>query len=349
MELGFGVIGLGNWGELHAKVLASTPGVRLAAVCDADLTRARQVSERLGGVPAYRDYPDLLADARVQAVSIVLPDHLHREAAVAAAQAGKHLILEKPLATSETDALAILEAANTAGVTLFVDFHNRWSPLFQPLKQALDAGELGDPQMITYRLNDTLYVPTKMLCWASQSSVAWFLASHCLDTLLWLLNARQGGDTPARLSCISRSRLLKTEYGVDTPDFYLTTLEWQSGLVVTLENAWILPECNPSLFDLKCQFIGSRGAFYIDGSHHGAVQKQTRQVTYPDAFVMPMVQGQPSGFGAESIRHFARCLLEGRKPLVDGLDGLAVTRLILKMEEAARLRQPVEIGPLFES
>ncbi len=79
----------------------------------------------------------------------------------------------------------------------------------------------------------------------------------------------------------------------------------------------------------------------------GAVEKHTDKTNYPDAFVMPTVQGQPAGFGAESIRHFAASIISQRKPLVDGEDGLAVTRLILKMEESARTRQPVEVGALF--
>jgi predicted dehydrogenase len=328
-------------------VYASTPGARLAAVCDTNADRAREVSDSLGGVAAYTDYREIVADPNVQAVSIVLPDFLHRDAAVAAARAGKHILLEKPLATTEDDAVTIMREARTARVTLFVDFHNRWSPLFQSLKQSLDAGELGTPQLVTYRLNDTIFVPTKMLRWAGQSSVAWFLSSHCLDTLLWLLNARQGDDAIERLTCLTRSRVLAGERGVPTPDFYLTTLEWRSGAVSVMENAWILPECGPSIFDLKCQFVGSRGAFFIDGSHHGATEKQTDRTTYPDTFVLPTIQGQPAGFASESIRHFARCVIEDRKPDVDGLDGLAVTRLILKMEESARAGQPVAVGDVF--
>jgi predicted dehydrogenase len=192
-----------------------------------------------------------------------------------------------------------------------------------------------------------------MLKWAGQSSVAWFLASHCLDTLLWLLDARAAaeggdGDLPTRLTCVARSRVLKEELGIETPDFYLTTLEWRSGLVTHLENAWILPESGPSVFDLKCEFLGSRGAYFLDGSHHGAIQKQTQRVDYPDALVAPIIHGRPAGFGVESIRHFAHAILTGQKPMVDGLDGLAVTRLILKMEESVQQRQPVEIGNLFE-
>jgi predicted dehydrogenase len=347
-SVGFGVIGVGTWGELHARVYATTPGARLAAVCDSNGDRAQQVSISVGGATVYSDYREMLRDPAVQAVSIVLPDFLHREAAVTAAQAGKHILLEKPLATTEEDALAILNAARASGVTLFVDFHNRWSPMFQSLKQAYDAGELGAPQLITYRLSDTIYVPTKMLRWAGQSTVAWFLSSHCLDTLLWLLNARRGDDAIERLTCLTRSRVLVEERGVTTPDFYLTTLEWRSGAVTMMENAWILPECGPSIFDKKCQFIGSRGAFFIDASTHRATEKQTHQVTYPDNFVLPTLNGQPAGFASESIRHFARSIIEGTKPAVDGLDGLAVTRLIVKMEESARAGLPVAVGDVYE-
>jgi predicted dehydrogenase len=352
LEIGLGVIGVGTWGALHARVYATLPGARLAAVCDTNFARAQEIATLCGGATVYTDYRDLLADREVQAVSIVLPDFLHHDVAIAAARAGKHLLVEKPLATTEPEALEILQAARETGVTLFVDFHNRWSPLFASLKQSLDAGELGQPQFVSYRLNDTLFVPTKMLSWAGRSSVAWFLASHCLDTLLWLMGARAAseggaGDRIERLYTVARSRLLATEYGVNTPDFYLTTLEWRSGLVTHLENAWILPGSGPSIFDLKCEFLGSRGAFFIDGSHHGAVQKQADRALYPDVLVAPIVQNYPVGFGAESIRHFARCVQTGQPPLVDGLDGLAVTRLILKMEESARLGQPVPVGDIY--
>ncbi|HVF10880.1 MAG TPA: Gfo/Idh/MocA family oxidoreductase [Abditibacteriaceae bacterium] len=348
-ETGFGVIGVGTWGELHARVYASTPGARLAAVCDADAERGRRVGEACGAAKIYADYHELLADNAVRAVSIVLPDFLHHEAVVAAAQAGKHILVEKPLATTEEDATAMIDAAKNAGVILFVDFHNRWNPLFNHIKQALDGGELGEPQMIYYRLNDTIFVPTQMLKWAGSSSVAWFLSSHCLDTMLWLMNARNGGDTVERVYCVTRSRVLHGERGVSTPDFYQTTLEWKSGLVAQLENCWILPEGGPAIVDIQCEFVGSKGAMTINAARSGAVEKHTDKTSYPDAFVSPTVHGAPVGFGAASIRHFAASIINGQQPLVDGRDGLAVTRLILKMEESARARQPVEVGNLFET
>jgi predicted dehydrogenase len=345
--IGFGVIGVGTWGELHARTYASTPGARTVALCDLDLDRATKVNAAIGSVAkVYRDYRDLLADPAVFAVSIVLPDFLHRDAAIAAAHAGKHILLEKPLATTEEDARAILQAVSEAGVTLMVDFHNRWSPPFNALKTALDTGELGALRTISYRLNDTLYVPTQMLRWSAQSSVAWFLASHCLDTFLWLTGARQGLDAVERVFCVKRSRVLDG-LGIQTPDFYQTLIEFHSGLVAHLENAWILPEGAPSVFELKCECIGERGAFYIDGNNHGA-QKIVAKTIYPDNLVAPTIHGTPTGFAAESIRHFARSVIQGTPPMLDGLDGLAVTRLILAMETSASSGQPIPVGDLWQ-
>jgi predicted dehydrogenase len=288
----------------------------------------------------------LFADPEMDAVSIVLPDFMHRDAVVAAAKAGKHVLVEKPLATTEADGQAMIDAAQNAGTHLFVDFHNRWSPLFQHAKTAIDAGELGELQMIYYRLSDTIFVPTQMLKWSAQSSVAWFLASHNLDTLLWLTNSRNGGDRVEKLYCVTRSRVLK-ERGIDTPDFFQTTLEWKSGLVTQMENCWILPESGPSIVDLKCNLIGSKGSMNLDTSHHRAVEKQTDKARYLDAFVGVEVFGKPVGFGAASIRHFAESINAGETPMLDGKDGLAVTRLILKMQESAEKGLPVEVGDLY--
>lgn len=343
----FGVIGLGNWGRLHARVYADEPGAVLAGLCDLDLGRAAAAGEELGVAGVFTDYRDLLADPAIDAVSVALPDFLHREVAVAASRAGKAVLLEKPLATTEEDARAIVAAAEAGPAPLMVDFHNRWSPPFQALKAALDDGTLGEPHLIAYRLNDTRFVPTKMLPWAARSSAAWFLASHCLDTLLWLRDARAGGDRIARLRCVTRTRLLKERYGLDVPDFHLTTLEWESGLVVQLENGWILPEADPSVFEVRCRVLGSDGSFTIDGSHHGAATLIADRVTHPDTMVHPHVFGRPTGFAAESIRHFARCVLTGTRPRVDARDGLAATRLVLAMEASARTGDAVAVGDLW--
>ncbi|MGD9519609.1 MAG: Gfo/Idh/MocA family protein, partial [Armatimonadota bacterium] len=125
---GFGVIGLGVWGESHLMTYNSTPGAWLVGVCDVKEDLARQRAEEFGAEFWTTDYRELIAREDIAAVSVVTPDFMHREIAVAACEAGKHVLLEKPMATTVEDAEAIADAAAAAGVRVMVDFHNRWNP-----------------------------------------------------------------------------------------------------------------------------------------------------------------------------------------------------------------------------
>jgi len=96
----------------------------------------------------------MLAKCHCDAVSIVTPDHLHGDIAVACAQAGKDMLIEKPIATNREDVHRIVDAANKHNVRVMVDLHNRWSPPFSAAKEAIEAGELGEIQTGYFRLND---------------------------------------------------------------------------------------------------------------------------------------------------------------------------------------------------
>lgn len=326
----FGVIGAGTWGELHCKVYSSTPGVTLAGIADLDADRAQSVAAKYGA-KAYTDYRELLADDSIKAVSITTPDFAHAEIAIAAAEAGKHVLVEKPLATTTEDCRRIIEAAERSGVKLMVDFHNRWSPAFYKAWEAIRRGDIGEVQYAYYRLSDTIFVPTEMLSWAGKSTVQWFIGTHSLDTVRWLL-----GDEVIRVYAVSRSRVLKG-MGIDTPDYYQVTLEFKSGATAVVENGWILPNTHPNIIDLKCEVVGSKGALYLDASHNRTFEKYTETgAKYPDVLVMPEVYGEQMGFAAESIRHFAECVLNDREPRVTGADGLIVTRIIEAIEESVR-------------
>lgn len=345
-RLKVGVIGLGVYGQLHARTYATAPGAELVAVCDVRQDRA-QATAIEAGCRAFTDYAQMLSDCELDAVSIALPDYMHADATIAAAKAGKHVLVEKPLATTVDQCEQMIRAANENGVTLMTDFSQRWSPVMQLAKKAITSGDLGEVQLGYYRANDTIFVPTQMLSWGAKSTVAWFLASHCLDNLLWLFGAREAyaggaGDSIRRVRTLARQNVLAGR-GIPTPDYYLTTLEWESGMVTTLENCWILPESSPSVFDMKVQLIGSRGTFLIDGSHSGVVEQWAEKASHPDAFAYLEVFGEPVGFATESIKHFVSSIATGVAPAVDGLDGLAVTRLILAMEESVAIDAPVEI------
>ncbi len=335
---GFGIIGTGQWGALHARVYSSTPGAEVVAVADVVEDRARNVASQYGA-KAYTDYEDLLRDDRVRAVSIVTPDFTHEPIVIAAARAGKHVLCEKPLGMTVPGCEAAIEAADQHGVKLMVDFHNRWSPPFHKAWQSIRDGQIGRPQHAYYRLNDRIFVPTRMLKWAGRSSVLWFIGTHSIDTILWLL-----GDEVRRVFSVSRSRVLHG-MGINTPDYYLTTLEFASGATAVIENSWIVPDAMPNIIDLKCEIVGDRGAVYLDTSHNRTLEIYAEnQVSWPDFLVMPSVFGHQAGFAADSIRHFAECVIEDREPLVTGEDGLEVTRIITAIEESCVTGRPVDIA-----
>ena len=336
-KVGFGVIGTGLWGEVHARTYASTEGIALAGVADLVEHKAESVAQAYGTMH-YVDYRALLADEMIKAVSVVTPDFAHAEIAIAAAEAGKHILVEKPLATTVEECQRVIDATERSGVKLMVDFHNRWSPPFHGAWEAIRKGEIGEPQHVYYRLSDRIHVPTEMLSWAGKSTVEWFIGSHSIDTVRWLL-----GDEVKRVYAVSRSRVLKG-MGIDTPDFYQVILEFESGATAVVENSWILPNSAPNIIDLKCEIVGSKGALYVDGSHHRTLERYTEsEASYPDVLVMPIIFGEQKGFAVESIRHFIDCVLHDREPRVTGEDGLTVTKIIQAVEESVRSGVPVEL------
>lgn len=337
---GFGVIGTGIvGGGWHAHVYSRLPQSKLVAVCDLDEARAAEVARRYGADAVYTDYHDLLAHPGIQAVSIATPDFAHRAIAVAAAEAGKHILVEKPLATTVEDAEAIVDAAKRANVKLMVDFHNRANPPFVHAKRSIVNGDVGKPQYIYARLSNTTYVATKLLPWAAKSSALWFLTSHILDMAHWLL-----ADEPRRVYAVSRSGVLQAK-GVDAADFHLTIAEFAQGAVATLESAWILPETAPNIFDLKFEVLGSQGALQINTSDHRALQVYTEQQAHlPDVFGITSDDSpRIGGFVLESIARFVDAVINDRPVLATGEDGLLVTRVLTAAIESSKSGRAVDL------
>jgi predicted dehydrogenase len=338
-RVGFGVIGAGLFGENHALVYSRMPGVELVAVCDQNVERAREVAERYGARAYDTDYTRLLADADIQAVSIATPDFAHAEIALAAAQAGKHILCEKPLATTVEEAQAIVDAAEGAGVKLMVDFHNRANPPFVAARDNVESGTIGVPAYGYARLSNTTFVPLEMLAWADRSSALWFLGSHAVDIMRFILN-----DTVVRVQAASRSGILQN-LGVDAPDFHVAIAEFARGAVVTFEHAWILPQSQPMVYDFKVELLGSDGAVYVDSSHHGAFELHAgSRLNYGDVLgVTPTSDLRVGGFVLEAIARFVDAVLYDRPVLATGEDGLEATRIVAAIQRSAESGQPVDL------
>jgi predicted dehydrogenase len=334
----FAIVGAGLFGEMHAKAYSTHPGAELAVVCDTNRKRAEEVAERYGAERICADWREVASEKSVDAVSVATPDFAHTEIAVGLAEAGKHLLIEKPLATTVEECEKIVAAAKENGVKLMVDFHNRWSPPFHEAHSFIQQGGLGSPRYAYLRLSNTTFVPMTMLAWADKSSVLWFLGSHVIDMACWLI-----GEWPNRVYSVSRREVLKG-MGVDTPDLFASTLEFPGGAVATIENVWLLPESAPHVVDSKCEVVGTKAAIYVDTtSNRTLVINDESRVRYVDTLGGPVVHGKQLGFAIESIRHFADCVIEDKAPLAPGEDGLEVTRVAKAIEESAATGKPVEI------
>lgn len=332
------IIGAGVWGETHAGIFRDHPFAQAVAICDLDEGRAARVAHAYGIPAVYTDYRDMLRRSDCDAVSIVTPDFLHADIAVACAEAGKHLLIEKPLATTRADSDRIVEAVERQGVRCMVDLHNRFSPPFAAAHEAVTAGELGPLSSAYFRLNDIKWVATDMLPWAAQSSILWFLGSHSTDTLRWLF-----GDEVERVYAVS-SRGILSRQGVDTEDQFLTTLEFRGGGIAQMENGWITPNANTCINDIKCTLTGPKGQINIDASANRLIDKVTdTRVTSPDVLVNHYVNGKARGFAFESIRHFVDAVRTGEPFLVSLEDAVHTGYVILSIMESAQRREPVRV------
>jgi len=336
MILGVGIIGAGIWGEIHAKVYSSDPRVRLIGVCDKDVERAKKMAKKYGAQKWYSDYEDLLEDSEIAAVSVATPDFTHRDPVIKALQNGKHVIVEKPMATSIEDAREMVKISQERKRILMVDFHNRWNPPFAHAYNSIKNGEIGTPLYIYMRHSNSLYVPLEMLSWSGKSSSVWFLGSHSVDLVRWLI-----GNEIEKIYSISKKDILNS-LGISTPDFFISTLEFKNGSVAVIENFWILPKKMPTLGDFKCEIIGSKGMFNIDFTHNRCIEKYTQEgLSYPDILVCPEIHGKPTGFAFESIRHFLDCICENQSPMITPEDGFMVTKII------CGIYQSVETGKVI--
>lgn len=332
-----GVIGLGTFGDIHLLAYRDHPRVEVAAVCDLNEERLHGAADRYGVQACFADYTKLLALDELDAVSVVTPDASHADIVVDAVRAGKAVLVEKPLATTLEDCDRIGEALRADPVPLMVDFHNRWNPGVSCIKEAVERGETGPVLMAYFRLSDTIFVPTKMLSWAGASGVHWFLGSHCVDTLRWLL-----ADEVARVHAVSGSTVLKG-MGIDTPDYFLSVVEFRQGARALIENCWVLPESSPTVVDVKLEVIGEKASFYFDPTPERLLKLTADEISTVDTYGALEVHGRAVGFAIQSVQHFADCLLTGQQPLVGYDDGREATRVVLAIEQSAREGRPVEL------
>ncbi len=336
-SLNVAVVGAGLIGEVHARAYSEHPRCRMSWVCDADAARARRLA-RACGCRATTRAADLAADPDLDAASVATPDFAHRAPVLALLRGGKHVLCEKPLATRTADAAAMVREARKRGLELMVDFQNRWSPLFLEARKHVDAGELGDLVCGYARLSNTLFVPLKMLSWASRSGPEWFLLPHVLDLVRWLTGRRKIVEVHA----LGRRGTLKS-MGVNAFDAVHTAVRFRDGSFCTFENSWVMPESWPTLIDFRVSLQGTRGKIEVEGGDQGISVTGPKKHATPFVLAEQNAFGRRTGFFAEPVLHFADSLLAGRRPECPGEDGLVATQVVEAALKSIRTGRPVKL------
>lgn len=314
-----GIIGLGTWGQNYALAYSDYHRSQLVCVCDLNEARAKETAER------YRcdyttDVAQLVARDDIDAVAVATPDFAHLEPCLAVLEAGKHLMVEKPLTMRTDEARQIVEAQRAKGVKGMTDFLMRWRTDHLTIKRAVQRGRIGTPVLGSIRLSDALSVATKWLSWSAQSGPHWFLMCHTMDLMRWLIE-----QEPREVYAIGTKGVL-SEQGVDTYDTVQALVRFDSASVV-FESSWIIPDTNPSVIDSGLTLHGTAGRIVYDATGQQLQIADERRFGYPGQATRNLF-GKLDNPIFEPMRYFVDCLLDDKEPEASLEDGCAVTAML---------------------
>lgn len=336
-RVGVAVVGAGIMGSAHAASVVADPRADVVGVASLPVADAKALADSCGAAVATDDYRDLLARGDVDLVCIATPDHLHTEIAVATAEAGKAMLVEKPLATSLADVDRIIAAVERAGVKAMTCFNHRWIPSYAAAYDEIAAGRLGTPRLAYARKNDRIHVPTAMLSWAAGTTPAWFLSSHDIDLVCWYL-----GQPAVEVYATAVHGVLAAR-GIDTPDAVQAQVRFAGGGVATFESCWIYPDTFPTMTDSFIEVVGTDGVIHLDRKADQLEVSTAESYTYPRTSIMPTIHGRQSGALAAAVSHLVDCVLEDREPLIPLTDSRHVTAVLDAVHTSIASGGPVRL------
>lgn len=322
-------VGIISFAHVHApgyaSIVTQMPDIELTAIADADPERGQAAHARFGG-DLYRDYHDLLARDDIVAVIVTSPNAEHRAMVEAAAAAKKHVLCEKPIATTREDGLAIIAACRDNGVKLQTAFPVRFSPPAVALRQQVLAGAIGTP-LAVMATNPGQMPPG----WFSDPKLAGGGAVmdhtvHVVDLLRWIFE-REIVSVYAEID----SRLHPE---VEADDVALLLMELDGGMFASLDPSWARPKAWPTWGGLTVDVIGESGVLAMDAfaQHLELFDNNGRQYS-----LVPWA----SGGNEAMLRGFFDAVANDTPVPVSGEDGLKAMEVALCAYESARRHEPV--------
>lgn len=326
-----GIIGCGGIAQAHAKGWAQAQmegRAQVLATCDADLVRAEMLAEKLGAGAVFEAWEDVLrSDA--QAVDICLPHYLHRDAVVAAAEAGKHVMIEKPLCLSMKEAEDIRAARRRNGITIMCAHNQLFHAAVGHARKVIQEGMIG--KVLSARTVDCFHISRTAEQWGWRAKLDTAGGGCLIDTgyhpsymLLHLV-----GDSPTAVAAMNGNYSQPLIEGEDSANVLVRFAGGAVGNIFT-SWAWDVPGSS-----WQFQVTGEKGQVYGRGSRFFFKPLQSEPI---EESLTPV-----DAFEAE-VAHFVACLEEGRTPLQTEEDGITVLKVILAAYESNREQSVVKIA-----
>jgi UDP-N-acetyl-2-amino-2-deoxyglucuronate dehydrogenase len=337
----FGLLGCGRIAKRHSDLLGGNhiKGASMVAVCDPLRVRADAIASKFG-VPALYDMDDFLARKDIDVVAVLTPSGIHPEHVIAAAKAGKHVVVEKPMALRLQDADDMIRACDEAGVKLFIVKQNRFNVPVVKAREALEAGRFGRLILGTVRVRwcrDQAYYDQDAWrgTWAYDGGVLTNQASHHVDMLEWFF-----GDV---VSVHARAATALAK--IETEDTAVATLKFKNGALGIIEAT---TAARPTDLEGSLSILGEKGTVEIAGFAVNQIRHWRFVDELPsDKDVVEKFSVNPPnvyGFGHQAYyQHVIECLTSQRSALVDGLEGRKSLELISALYESIETGQEVAL------
>lgn len=331
-QINIGVIGLGRMGQLYTRLLATQiNGARLYAVAE---TRP-QVADELGVSPAFADPREMLALPELDAVIITTPTSTHHDLIIAAAEAGKAIFCEKPLALTLADTHSALEAVARAQVPLQVGFMRRFDAAYQKARAMIESGQIGSPVTFKSVGRDPFCPQPEYADPAKSGGLILDMAIHDFDLARWLM-----GSEVERVTAEGTTLVCNVLASVGDIDNAVINLRFASGALGNVEvsrNAFYG-------YDIRTEVLGSEGAVMIGTHQQTPVLLLTRAGAQHD--ITPYLMERFGDAYRTQLQHFVDCLRSGRPPLVTGKDALAAFEIGVAATQSYQTQRPVTLSEL---
>jgi UDP-N-acetylglucosamine 3-dehydrogenase len=312
-KLGVAVVGTGFWGKNHARVYKELASTELVAICDVNAERAKSIADQFG-VKAYTNSDEMLKDKQIEALSVCTWSTFLAQEALKALNAGKHVLVEKPMATDTAQARKLADTAEQNGLHLTVGFLMRFIPGLQHIRQAVESKKIGE--LVCATAKRVSQWPERI----GDVGVVKDTAIHDIDVMRFIANE----DPVTVYAKMGSMRHRQFE------DYAQIMLTFKGGKSAFIESNWLTPYKTRTL-----TVTGSDAIMRLDYITQDLwIEQQTETVQPRYPFQEPLKL---------ELQHFADCILEKKKPLVTGEDGIKALAIAQAAIESSAQNRAIEI------